>query len=213
MSRAQRREQLIDVARDLFAAHGFDAVTIEHIATAAGVTKPVVYDHFGSKDGLYEVIVDREFSALTKLLNAQLKTNEHPLTTLQNVVSAMLTYIEDRPSGFALISHQSPNSSSDTRFVSVLDDVADEVTPLLAPILAAHNLDVDAAPIYSQLLAGALARLGTWWSVQRHPSREVVAAHATNLLWNGLRNMSPDPPLPTDHAERREPEQDTTHSH
>src|SRR6478735_6134511 len=64
MSGRERREQLIDVGRKLFAAKGFEAVTIEEIASRAGVSKPVVYEHFGSKDGLYAVIVDREMNAL-----------------------------------------------------------------------------------------------------------------------------------------------------
>ena len=49
MSRIQRREQLIGIGRHLFAAHGFDAVSVEEIATAAGVSKPVIYEHFGGK--------------------------------------------------------------------------------------------------------------------------------------------------------------------
>ena len=59
MSRAQRREQLIGIARELFGSRGYDAVSIEEIASAAEVSKPVVYEHFGGKEGLYQVIVDR----------------------------------------------------------------------------------------------------------------------------------------------------------
>ena len=64
MSGRERREQLVDVGRRLFADKGFEAVTIEEIAAKAGVSKPVVYEHFGSKDGLYAVIVDREMNIL-----------------------------------------------------------------------------------------------------------------------------------------------------
>ena len=60
MSGTQRREQLIDVGRRTFAERGVAAATVEEIAAAAGVTKPVVYEHFGGKEGLYAVIVDRE---------------------------------------------------------------------------------------------------------------------------------------------------------
>jgi len=67
MSGQERREQLIEIGRALIAERGFDATTVEEIAASAGVTKPVVYEHFGGKEGLYAVVVDRE---VTKLLDS-----------------------------------------------------------------------------------------------------------------------------------------------
>ena len=60
MTGAERREQLLGVGRRLFAERGFDAASIEEVAARAGVSKPVVYEHFGGKEGLYAVVVDRE---------------------------------------------------------------------------------------------------------------------------------------------------------
>ncbi|MCY7373200.1 MAG: TetR/AcrR family transcriptional regulator, partial [Spirochaetaceae bacterium] len=60
MTGKERREQLLDVGRSLFAQKGFDATSVEEIALKAGVSKPVVYEHFGGKEGLYAVVVDRE---------------------------------------------------------------------------------------------------------------------------------------------------------
>ena len=64
MSAAQRREQLIAIGRQLFAERGFDATSVEEVAARAKVSKPVVYEHFGGKEGLYAVVVDREVRAL-----------------------------------------------------------------------------------------------------------------------------------------------------
>ena len=64
MTGKERREQLLDVGRSLFAEKGFDGTSIEEIAARAGVTKPVVYEHFGGKEGLYAVVVDREISRM-----------------------------------------------------------------------------------------------------------------------------------------------------
>ena len=63
MTSTQRREQLVEVGRGLFAANGYDATTVEEIAAVAGVSKPVVYEHFGGKEGLYAVVVDRDTGA------------------------------------------------------------------------------------------------------------------------------------------------------
>ena len=68
MTALQRREQLIRVVRAVFASKGFEAVSVEEIAANAKVSKPIVYEHFGGKEGLYAVIVDREMRELTNAL-------------------------------------------------------------------------------------------------------------------------------------------------
>src|SRR5688572_6608282 len=74
MSGQERRSQLLDVGREVFAERGFEGASIEEIAQRANITKPVVYEHFGGKEGLYAVIVDREVQQLlrrvTHALNA-----------------------------------------------------------------------------------------------------------------------------------------------
>ncbi|HEY7489026.1 MAG TPA: helix-turn-helix domain-containing protein, partial [Streptosporangiaceae bacterium] len=67
MTGRQRREQLLEIGRHLFAERGFDGTTIEEIATRADVAKPVVYEHFGGKEGLYAVVVDREVQHLLNM--------------------------------------------------------------------------------------------------------------------------------------------------
>src|SRR5437868_3623605 len=64
MTGKERRQQLLDIGRRLFAERGFEGTSIEEIAAQAGVSKPVVYEHFGGKEGLYAVVVDREVERL-----------------------------------------------------------------------------------------------------------------------------------------------------
>ncbi|MCQ4965609.1 TetR/AcrR family transcriptional regulator, partial [Bifidobacterium pseudocatenulatum] len=74
----QRREQLIEIGRSMFASKGFEAVSVEEIAATAKVSKPIVYDHFGGKEGLYAVVVDSEMRELTDtLVNALSDPQEH----------------------------------------------------------------------------------------------------------------------------------------
>ena len=75
MTGKERREQLLDIGRRLFAERGLDGTSIEEIAAQAGVSKPVVYEHFGGKEGLYAVVVDREverfLTMATRLLEGE----------------------------------------------------------------------------------------------------------------------------------------------
>ena len=70
MSASERREQLIIVARGLFAERGFDATSVEEVAARAQVSKPVVYEHFGGKEGLYAVVVDREITTISAAISS-----------------------------------------------------------------------------------------------------------------------------------------------
>ena len=102
MTGAQRRLQLIEVARGLFAERGFEGTSIEEIAQRAGVSKPIVYEHFGGKEGLYAVVVDREMETLLEMVTASLSKNRS-LYRIQQVALALLTYMEERTDGFRIL--------------------------------------------------------------------------------------------------------------
>ena len=130
MSAAQRREQLITIGRQLFAERGFDATSIEEVAARAKVSKPVVYEHFGGKEGLYAVVVDREVrSLLDRITNAL--TAGHPRELLEQAALALLDYIEQETDGFRVLVRESPSMSPTGNFVSVLNDVAHQAEHVL----------------------------------------------------------------------------------
>ena len=100
MSGFARREQLVAVGRSLFAEKGFGATSVEEIAARAKVSKPVIYEHFGGKEGLYAVIVDREVQALIFSLQSSLESSERPRLILENATLGLLDYIERNTDGF-----------------------------------------------------------------------------------------------------------------
>src|SRR3954447_25889000 len=93
MTAAERREQLIEIARRLFAERGFGGTSVEEIAARAEVSKPVVYEHFGGKEGIYAVVVDREVRGLLSMVQSAL-TAGHPRVLLEQAALALLDYIE-----------------------------------------------------------------------------------------------------------------------
>ncbi len=197
MSRAERREQLIRVARQLFGTRGYDAVSVEEIASAAGVSKPIVYEHFGGKEGLYQVIVDREVKALSDILRSQMRPEHSARAVLEGIVVTLLDFIEENADGFHLLAHQSPTAVRSETFETVMADIADQVTIFLAPLLEKQGLDPASAPVYGQILAGGVGQIGQWWSENMQVDKTLVAAQVTNLLYLGLRGMEKDPHLQT----------------
>src|SRR3954463_5000739 len=125
MSSAQRREQLIAIGRQLFAERRFDATSIEEVASRARVSKPVVYEHFGGKEGLYAVVVDREMRNLTDAITSAL-TGSNPRALVEQAALALLTYIEEQTDGFRILVRDSPVATSTGTFSSLLNDIASQ---------------------------------------------------------------------------------------
>ena len=196
MPATQRREQLISIGRELFAERGFDATSVEEIAARAKVSKPVVYEHFGGKEGLYAVVVDREVRSLLDRLSAAL-TAGHPRELLEQAALALLDYIESETDGFRVLVRESPVMSATGSFSSVLNDVAHQVEHILGAEFKARDYDPRLAVLYSQALVGMVALAGRWWLEVRKPRKETVAAHLVNLAWNGLSHLEKKPALLT----------------
>jgi AcrR family transcriptional regulator len=194
MSGNERREQLLDIGRSLFAERGFDATSVEEIATKAGVSKPVVYEHFGGKEGLYAVVVDREVQKLLEAIKGSL-TAGNPREVLERVAFALLGYVEQNSDGFRILVRDSPVATSTGTFSSLISDVASQVEHLLFEQFRMRGFDTRYAPMYSQMLVGMVALTGQWWLDVREPSKEEVVAHLVNLSWNGLSGLEADPQL------------------
>src|SRR4051795_5833162 len=196
MSGKERREQLLDVGRSLFATKGFDGTSVEEIAEKAGVSKPVVYEHFGGKEGLYAVVVDREVRRLLDRVTNAL-TAGHPRELLEQAALALLDYIENETDGFRVLVRESPVMSASGNFSSVLNDVAHQVEHILGAEFKSRGYDPKLAELYSQALVGMVALVGRWWLEVPKPRKETVAAHLVNLAWNGLSHLEAKPSLIT----------------
>ncbi len=204
MTGIQRREQLIGVARSIFASKGYDATSVEEIAKRAGVTKPVVYEHFGGKQGVYAVIVDREVQALTGAIADALREPGPPRAIVERATLALLSYIERDEDGFRVLMRDVPVAEDpvaegsvppQSSFSSILGDIAASTEHLLAEQFKRAGYRATWAPLYAQLLVGSVAQVGQWWLEERKPSKQQVAAHVVNLTWNGLKHLSPTPSL------------------
>jgi len=194
MTGKERREQLLDIGRHLFAERGFEGTSVEEIAAKAGVSKPVVYEHFGGKEGLYAVVVDRETRKLLDLFTGAL-VGDHPRVLLEQAAFALLDYIEESTDGFRILVRDSPVAQSTGTFASLISDVASQVEHILRDQFKQRGFDTKHAPMYAQMLVGMVALTGQWWLDVRKPRKSEVAAHLVNLAWNGLSGLEPKPRL------------------
>jgi AcrR family transcriptional regulator len=201
MTGKERREQLLDIGRRLFAERGLEGTSIEEIASQAGVSKPVVYEHFGGKEGLYAVVVDREVERFLAMATSLLEGDDS-MEKFEAAAVALLRYIEDNTDGFRILVRDSHPASGSGTFASLISDVASQVEYILGDYLKARGYDPKFAPMYAQMLVGMVAFTGQWWLDARKPKLEEMAAHLVNMAWNGLSRLDPKPRITPEALQR-----------
>ncbi len=195
LTAAARRAQLVDVGRAVFAKRGYEAASVEEIADRAKVSKPIVYEHFGGKEGLYAVVVDREVEHIvTRIVEAV--SAGSPRQRLEQAVIAFLTYAKERPDGFAMLLRDAPLSKRGGEMPALMYDLADRIGGVFTEQFRKAGYDAKTAPIYAHALVGMVAFVGQWWTETRKPPpAERVASHVAALAWMGLRHLPRRPVL------------------
>jgi len=192
LSASARRAQLVDVGRSVFAKRGYEGASLEEIAERAKVSRPVLYEHFGGKEGLYAVVIDREMEYLIRRITEAVSQGQ-PRDRVEAGALAFLSYAKDHPDGFAVLTHDAPVTSARGGMSSLLTDVAERVSEVFATAFKNAGYDPKTAPIYAHALIGMVTFVGQWWKDSKKPPVEEVAGHIAALAWMGLRHLPKRP--------------------
>jgi AcrR family transcriptional regulator len=193
LSAPERRIQLMEAGRKVFASIGFEGAAIEEIARQAGVTKPIVYEHFGSKEGIHAAVVDREMDRLVALVSLSIGAGS-PRARFEGAVLAFLTYVEQEPEGFAVLTRDSSTAHARRGLTRVIDDLADRIGDVFSVEFKRAGYNAKVGPIYANALIGMVTQVGQWWASDHHGfSVEQVARHVAALGWMGLRHLPKTP--------------------
>lgn len=193
MSAAERRVQLMGVGREVFAELGYEAAAVEEVAQRAGVSKPIVYEHFGSKEGLHAAVVAREMDDLVARVTAGISRGS-PRARFETAVAAFLTYARDEPEGFAVLTRDSPSASARRGLTRVIDDLAQRVGEVFRSEFERAGYTPRVAPIYANALIGMVTQVGQWWAAEGEGfSLDHVVKHVSALGWMGLRHLPSKP--------------------
>jgi AcrR family transcriptional regulator len=187
----QRRRQLLDVACDEFATRGFHATVMDDVATAAGVTKPVLYQHFPSKRALFvELLADVGRQLLDELTVATSRATTGR-ARVEEGFSAYFRFVTNNRAAFRLLFGAS--ARNDPEFARIVDDVLHSAADAISELI-----EIEGTAEHRRVLAHAL--VGIAEAVSRHAltdpdaSRdpEELAAWISELAWFGLRGIRPE---------------------
>jgi AcrR family transcriptional regulator len=167
LSRADREQQVLRVAHEQFARRGFAAVTMEDIARAVGVKKPLLYTYFGNKDRLYEACMSPAGDALIAAIAAEVARARTPAEAWRLGVVAFYDFVDrDRDAWRVLFDETVPQSGAVAAAVAryrdrLLEMIAQAVVALMPPHRRTGSRDtIEASSVMLMAAAEGLAR---WW--------------------------------------------------
>jgi AcrR family transcriptional regulator len=189
MSRADRERQMLDVAEEIFAEQGYRAVSMDEIAERCGVSKPLIYEYFGSKDGLFLACVTRARAELYGATTAAMDQGEGPEEVLRLGLVAYYEFTHAHSRSFALLL-QEPMALPDATMEAV-ESVRRQQHQLIAPILATFAPAAPATTIeaYTEIIIGACERISLWCTRRPDVTPEIAAQHTLDFCWQGLERL------------------------
>ena len=188
---AERRELIAGVATEVFADHGYHGASIDEIARRAGVSAPVVYDHFASKQQLYERLLERTRDELLEMWREHLFSDEPAEVRIPRAIEAWAAYVETHPYASRMYFREAtgvPEVQAFHREVQAQARAA--LTAILAREPGAEGLagsgDPLALEMAAEVIRSALTGLAIWWNDHPEVPRERIVTTALNVIWFGF---------------------------
>ena len=194
MPRAQREAQILTVAEQVFAEKGYQATTMDDIAERVGVTKPLIYDYFGSKDGLLIACVDKARTELADITEAAIRSlpKEAPLEDVMRVgIATFFEFIDHHALAFKLIHHENAAAVSTG---ADIERIRNQQSAVIVQGLRRAGA-LDRAPDlllegYAEVVVGACERIAVWRTHRDDVSQEDATEFVMSSVWSGLRSLT-----------------------
>ncbi|MFK8021587.1 MAG: TetR/AcrR family transcriptional regulator [Pseudomonadales bacterium] len=189
LPRPERRQQLLHVAKDVFAEQGFEAASLEQIAELAGISRPILYSHFGDKHGLFEAVIEQEISRLKSVVTQSLLEPGETDQLLERCLRAFFTDMHENPTGHIVVTRDVPTGLSNSGLDQMLASLGTQITDVIVSNNRVTGGEPVTAAIYAHALIGAAMQVGCWWREQADVSVEDVVAATTSLFGNGFTGI------------------------
>ena len=184
MARADRRDQLLETAQQVFAERGFVPTSMDDVAEAAGVTKPVLYDHFGSKDGLLAAVIERSGTQMLEATTGAIGDLD-PETALREGLTAFFRYVDEHAGAWTILVRE---VAPGTPAAEAVDRVRQVQVDVIAALIGAQlpTPDPERALTYAHVVSGAAERLSTVRLSVPRTRPEEAAGLLMDVLWTGF---------------------------
>ncbi len=185
VGRAERERQILDAAVSVFGERGYQNASMDQVAERVGVTKPVLYTHFGSKHGLLLACIARARAELLEVTSAAATAAATPEEMLRSGTLAFFDYLEREAPAWTLLYSESAVTGE------AIEQIRAQQTDFIATLLAAQAPHTDPQRLtgWAQVIVGACERLALW-RARSGASSEQATDYLMDLVWTGLEGAS-----------------------
>ncbi len=187
---AERRQQLLDVALEVFAQRGYHDTSMSEIAGAAGVTKPVLYQHFGSKREFFLQVLREVAGELSEAVGKATASAPGPREQVESGFKAYFEWVARHRGGFEVLF--TGEARRDAEFVAEARKVESDIAETIAALILIEGLDDERRRVTAYAIVGMSETISRHWIVANLDlSPDELAATAAELAWAGLRGVRP----------------------
>jgi AcrR family transcriptional regulator len=186
-----REQQILDIAEEQFVLHGYGGASIEVIARIAGVSRPIVYEYFGDKEGVYLACLRRAREELEAMIVAAASRATTAKEMLEYGTEAYFEFVESRGQRWSVLfggvelGGAAAQEVARLRFVTV-----GRIRDLLGTL--APDAEIHTVEIFSHAISGSSEQVAKWWRANPEVKREDVVAQQVAFAWGGMRQLLPE---------------------
>jgi AcrR family transcriptional regulator len=191
MRAPERRAQLLEVARRVFGNSGFHAVSMETVAKEAGVTKPILYDHFPSKKDLYLALIDADLAVLHEDVRKALDSPKGNRERIRASFQAYFDFVDEHAEGFRLLMQETVGAEDEFR--ERVAEVRDQILAEVAELIVRESkglLDREHAEIVALALIGMVETVAQRDPGGRPEKRRDAVDVLVRLAWRGITELA-----------------------
>jgi AcrR family transcriptional regulator len=192
----ERRTGILDSALAVFSQHGYHTASIDDIASEAGVSKALIYEHFASKQELYADLIARNARELNQRVAGALVgvEVESGVGRLATGLEAFFAFVEERRDAWRMLFRETTDPDAAAVVDRMVEQVTEEVTGLIALDLGARALHQGGAEpalrLLAEMLVGGVQSMANWWADHPEVSRAQMVEIAMDFAWLGLERLS-----------------------
>jgi AcrR family transcriptional regulator len=191
LSRDERRAQILDAAAEVFARRGYEATSIDEVAEAAGISKPVIYDHFDSKKALHIALIDKQTDDLLAFWSDRVSGERSLDRQLAVGFDAFLEFVETHPYAWRLL-FRDP-TAADADIIQAQLRIQHRATAAIAAVGQENVSDDVPEPeveVVAQMIKTAANGVAAWWYEHREIPRSTLVEIMTSFAWLGLERLT-----------------------
>jgi AcrR family transcriptional regulator len=189
LPRSERRSQLLAAAQEVFVARGYHAAAMDEIAERAGVSKPVVYQHFPGKLELYLALLDMSCNALVQAVEQALSSTHDNKQRVHNTVAAYFDFVDDEGGAFRLVFESDLTNEAAVR--ERVEATNEACARLLSKVITEDTgLSDDEGLLLGWGLTGqAQTAARAWLRETNRIAKDVAVDRVASLAWRGIRGF------------------------